>query len=104
MILVLVGEFVGDVLPYPALLSAPVTLTLALSRRGSFAQPVSTSIVGVRRRAIPLCPSDISPASGGNPGVLQRSRRAGEGIYPIASLGSVVFNPLSRGRALFRLW
>ena len=54
-------EVVVGVLRYPAHLSTPVTLTLALSRR------------------------------------------AGEGIYPIASPGSVVFNPLSRGRALFRL-
>ena len=29
----LVGVFVGGVLPYPARLSAPVTLTLTLSRR-----------------------------------------------------------------------
>ena len=28
---------------------------------GSFAQPVSTGVFGVRRRSIPLCPSDISP-------------------------------------------
>ena len=93
-----VDDCVSGVLPYPSRLSTPVTLTLALSRRagegirpiaspgfakvsprGSFAQPVSTGIVGVCRSAIPLCPSDISPASGGNPGVLQRSRRAGEG-------------------------
>ena len=54
--------------------SAPGPLTPALSRRESFAQLVSADIFGVCRPAIPLCPSDISPASGGNPGVLQRSR------------------------------
>ena len=40
---------------------------------GSFAQPIWTGIVGVCRRSIPLCPSDISPVNGRNPGVLQWS-------------------------------
>ena len=71
----------GGWLPCPALLSAPVTLTLALSRRagegicsatlsrrGTFVQPVWTGIVGVcRPERSPFGPSDISPASGGNP-------------------------------------
>ena len=50
-----------------------------LSRRGTFAQPTWTSIVDAGRPLIPLCPSDISPASGGNPG-FWKAPRWGEGV------------------------
>ena len=109
---VVAKECVGGCLPYPSRLSTPVTLTLALSRgagegscptvspgfamvspSGIFAQPVWTGIVGVCRSAIPLCPSDISPASGGNPSprppralTLALSRPTREGITGLVSL------------------
>ena len=58
----------------PSLLS-PFTLTLALSRccwvfwgRGEFLSGVSPLDFGLLGRGGPLCPSDISPASGGKRG------------------------------------
>ena len=55
-------KFVGDVLPYPALLSAPVTLTLALSRRaGEGICPIAHPVLRVfKSRGVGLlrdCPS-----------------------------------------------
>ena len=107
---VVVQVFVGGCLPCPALLSAPVALTLALSRRagegirpvaspgfamlslgGIFAQLSSEAFVALSRRCGPLCPSDVSPASGGNPGVLCPS--------DVSSLDFVLFgggNPVAR--------
>ena len=55
---------------------------------GSFAQPASMGIFGLRRPSTPLCPSDISPASGGNPRVVQRSpSRRGVSWHVRAILG-----------------